>query len=209
MPILFFSEILASINLLELSLKVPNLKLLLSVGVTYTVRTPFSTVVFVSSKVNFGNSLSPAFVVAVFTSLSKLPVASVVTALAVTLVASLTSRSLIVTTPVFSLIVTPSVGCPLKVHLLFTFVAVTVWTVGFSLLAFVYLNSNLLTLSSVAGVIVTSPFVGVIVGAVGFIWTSIFLYKYERFTSSETLSPVTPLAGTFSTPFVDALLTGK
>ena len=184
------------------------MKLLLSVGVTYTVRTPFSTVVFVSSKVNLGNSLSPAFVVAVFTSLSKLPVASVVTALAVTLVASLTSRSLIVTTPVFSLIVTPSVGCPLKVHLLFTFVAVTVWTVGL-LLLFVYLNSNLLTLSSVAGVIVTSPFTGVIVGAVGLIWTSIFLYKYERFTTSETLSPVTPLAGTFSTPFVDALLTGK
>ena len=70
---------------------------------------------------NFGLSVSPAGEVPFVISLSTL---SVVTDLAVTASLSFTARSLIVTTPVFSLIVTPSEGALVKLHVLPVFVAV-------------------------------------------------------------------------------------
>ena len=62
---------------------------------------------------------------------------------------------------------------------------------------------NVLTFSSVTGVTVTSPFVsGVTVGAVGFTWNSIVLYRNVLLIISLSLPGV--LLVTFSTPFVPA-----
>ncbi len=69
------------------------------------------------------------------------------------------------------MIVTPSVGAPVKVQLSFpfttVFVAVTVLVSGLCVLEFVYVKVNFSTFACFTGVIVTSPLAGVTVGAVG------------------------------------------
>ena len=62
---------------------------------------------------------------------------------------------------------------------------------------------NVFTLSSATGVTVTSPFVsGVTVGAVGFTWNSIVLYRNALFSISLSFPGVEFV--TLSTPFVPA-----
>ena len=125
---------------------------------------------------------------------------SVVLDIAVTGSESLIALSLIVTLPVVWSIVTPSAGALLNVHLFPVFVAVTVFGVLFGSL---YVKLNVLTFSSFTGVTVTSPFVsGVTVGAVGFTWNSIVLYRNDLLIISLSLPGV--LLVTFSTPFVPA-----
>ena len=125
---------------------------------------------------------------------------SVVLDLAVTGSESLIALSLIVTFPVVWSIVTPSAGALLNVHPFPVFVAVTVFGVLFGSL---YVKLNVLTFSSFTGVTVTSPLVsGVTVGAVGFTWNSIVLYRNDLLIISLSLPGVELV--TFSTPFVPA-----
>ena len=150
-----------------------------------------------SSNTNLGGSFSPTFESTVAGSLSTL---SFVLDLAVTGSESLIALSLIVTLPVTLSIVTPSSGALLNVHPLFVFVAVTFFGVLFGSLK---VKSNVFTFSSFTGVTVTSPlFSGVTVGAVGFTWNSIVLYKNVLLIISLSLPGVVLL--TFSTPFVPA-----
>ena len=146
---------------------------------------------------NLGGSLSPTFEVFVTGSLSTL---SVVLDIAITGAESLIALSLIVTLPVVLSIVTPSAGALLNVHPSFVFVAVIFLE---ELLGSLYVKLNVFTFFSFTGVTVTSPlFSGVTVGAVGFTWNSIVLYRNDLLIISLSLPGV--LLVTFSTSFVPA-----
>ena len=131
----FVSLNIACTNFPELSVTTPILRSVSSVGVTYTtcLLSASTTFSFPSGvNVNTGGSVSPTLEFSLVVSLSTL---SVVTDLAVTSVASLIARSLIVTTPVSGSIVTPSPGAPLVNDHLFPFlVAVTVIVESFGCL---------------------------------------------------------------------------
>ena len=154
--------------MLELSVIVATSTFVSSVGVIYTTRSPSESITVFLNSIS-GKIASPLPAVPVAGLLSTLPVPSVVSALAVTVVPSLTLRSFSLNTPVVGSTVSGAPEPNSHTPLLF-FLAVYVTSDGFVPSCGVNVTLTLSTFVWFVGVISTSPLsFGVTVGGVG--WT--------------------------------------